>query len=315
MHIPPRNGAIGAIVALFILAACQSGGNTSASASSSVAASQSTGATATAAPSTVATVPTDQLILAGNLFACIDIPYPPQEAFSDSGEPIGSDIDIGREIATRLGLTFHVENTVFVSIIPALAGNKCDIIVSAQNINADRLKQVDMIPYFKAGQAVVVAKGNPKGIKTQDGLCGTTVAVQNGTTELDFLQGTGDYKGAGLSDGCVKKGKQAITIKTFDKDSDALLALQSGTADSYFADSPAAGYAVNNHSTQFELSGVTLEVAIEGISVAKTKTGLRDAVKAALLSMMADGKYDAILKTWGLESDGITPDEVNSGKL
>jgi polar amino acid transport system substrate-binding protein len=306
MTITPRKGAIGAIVALFILGACQAGASPS---GSPPVASQS------AAASMVAEVPADQLIVPGSLFACIDIPYPPQEAFSDSGEPIGSDVDLGREIATRIGLSFHVENTVFTVIIPALTGNKCDIIISAQNINADRLKQVDMIPYFKAGQAVVVAKGNPKGIHKKEDLCGTTVAVQNGTTELDFLQGTSDYKGAGLSDECVKSGKQAINIKTFEKDSDALLALQSGTADSYFADSPAAGYAVNNHATQFELSGITLEEAIEGISVAKTKTGLRDAVKAALLSMMADGKYLAILKTWGLQSGAITADQVNSGKL
>jgi len=311
MHLTRRKGAIGAIVALLILAACtaNTGGSTSPSTAGSLAASQS------AAASQVATVPSDQLIVPGSLFACIDIPYPPQEAFSDSGDPIGSDVDIGREIATRLGLGFHVENTVFDVIIPALQGNKCDIIISAQNINADRLKQVDMIPYFKAGQAVVVAKGNPKGIKTQNDLCGTTVAVQSGTTELDFLQGTSDYKGAGLSDACVKAGKPAINIKTFEKDSDALLALQSGTADSYFADSPAAGYAVNNHSTQFELSGITLQEAIEGISVSKTKTGLRDAVKAALLSMIADGKYQAILQTWGLTSGGLTADQVNSGKL
>jgi polar amino acid transport system substrate-binding protein len=309
MHTFTRKAAIGGIAAIILLAACQAGNNgSSASAGGSAAASGP-------ASSQVATVPTDQLNVPGSLFACIDIPYPPQEAFSDSGDPIGSDVDLGREIATRLGLKFEVENTVFTVIIPALLGNKCDIIISAQNINADRLKQVDMIPYFKAGQAVVVAKGNPKGIKTKDDLCGTTVAVQNGTTELDFLQGTSDYKGAGLSAACVKAGKQAINIKTFEKDSDALLALQAGTADSYFADSPAAGYAVNNHATQFELSGITLEQAIEGISVAKTKTKLRDAVKAALLSMIADGKYDAILQTWGLKSGGITADQVNSGKL
>jgi hypothetical protein len=33
------------------------------------------------------------------------------------------------------------------------------------------------------------------------------------------------------------------------------------------------------------------------------------------LSMIADGKYDAILQTWGLKSGGITADQVNSGKL
>ena len=302
MLLTPLKGAIGAIVALLILAAC-TGPGTSPSASASSPASP------------VATVPTDQLKFAGKLVACIDIPYPPQESFDDQGNPQGSDVDIADGIASRLGLTLIVQNSVFSTIIPALTGGKCDIIISAQNINADRLKVVDMIPYFKAGQAFVAAKGNPKGIKAKDDLCGKTVAVQEATTELDYLQGTGDYKGAGLSDGCTKAGKQAITIKTFTKDNDALLALQSGTADVYFADSPVAGFYAKQHPDQFELTGLTLDVAIEGISVDKAHTGLRDAVKTALLSMISDGTYTQILKKWGDQDSAITADQVNSGKL
>ena len=312
MSLFTRRAVIGPVAALLVLAACQ-GASPSPSSNASGAASSSAAASVAASP--VATVPNSQLVLAGNLFTCIDIPYPPQEAFAPDGTPIGSDVDIAAEIAKRLGLTPHVVNTVFSVIIPALDGNKCDIIVSAQNINADRLKQVDMIPYFKAGQSFVVAKGNPKGIKTQADLCGKTVAVENGTTELDYLQGTSDYKGAGLSDACVKAGKPAITIHQFDHDSDALLDLQSTKADAYFADSPAAGYAVTNHASQFELSGLTLQVAIEGISVAKNHTALRDAVKTALLSMISDGRYADILKTWGVTDGGLTADQVTSGKL
>jgi len=304
MLSPAPRSAIVLSAALIVLAACSSGGTKA----------SPTGPTGGGA-SPVASVPKDQLVVAGNLFACIDIPYPPQESFDDQGNPIGSDVDIATEIANRLGLKLKVENTVFDVIIPALTGGKCDIIISAQNINADRLKQVDMIPYFKAGQSFVVAKGNPKGIKTKADLCGKVIAVEKGTTELDFLQGTSDYKGAGLSDGCVKDGKPAITVKQFDKDNDALLALQSGTADAYFADSPAAGYYVEKHGDQFQLSGLTLEVALEGISVAKTNTKLRDAVKTALLSMISDGKYLAILEKWGLKDSAVTADEVNSGKL
>jgi polar amino acid transport system substrate-binding protein len=308
MHLTSRKGAIGAIVALLILGACTA--NTGTSPSTSVTASQSTAA------SPVATVPTDQLKFHGRLVACIDIPYPPQESFDDSGNPQGSDVDIANEIANRLGLKLEVVNSVFSTIIEALTGGRCDLIISAQNINPDRLKVVDMIPYFKAGQSFVAAKGNPKNIKTKDDLCGKTVAVQEGTTELDFLQGTGpDYKGAGLSEGCTKAGKPAINIKTFTKDNDALLALQSGTADVYFADSPVAGFYVKEHPDQFELTGLTLQVAIEGISVDKGHTGIRDAVKTALLSMINDGKYAEILKKWGVEDSAITADQVNSGKL
>jgi polar amino acid transport system substrate-binding protein len=304
-----------ATAAVLVATACTGTASPSASTSQTTSATTQAATTASAtaspAPTPVATVPEGQLIKAGNLFVCIDIPYPPQEDFDENGNAIGSDPDIATEIGNRLGLDTHFENTVFTVIIAALTGNKCDIIVSAQNINADRLKQVDMIPYFKAGQSLVVLKGNPLGIKSQNDVCGKTVAVQNGTTELDFINGTSDYEGDGLNKACKDAGKAEITVHAFDKDNDAQLDLQSGKADAYFADSPAAGFFVSHHASTFELSGVTLEVAIEGISVAKTNTGLRDAVKAALLSMISDGTYTQILTKWGVADGAVTADEVN----
>jgi polar amino acid transport system substrate-binding protein len=303
--------------AIFLAAACSSGTSPSpspvastpaATTPAATSAPPSTAAPTSAAPTTVATVPTDQLVFAGKLLICSDIPYPPQEFFDNQGNPIGSDIEIGQEIAKRLGLTPEVVNSVFDTIIPALTGGKCDVIISAQNITAARVSQVDMIPFFQAGQSFVVAAGNPKNIKTQDDLCGKSIAAETGTTEADYIQGTGDYKGQGLSAACQKKGLAAITLKTYSKDSDALLALQAGQVDAYFADSPVAGYYTVQHPDQFALSGLTLGVALEGISVAKTNTGLRDAVQKALVSMINDGTYLSILKKYGDESGAITAD-------
>ena len=139
------------------------------------------------AASTIA-VPAAELVDAGKLTVCSDIPYPPQEFFDANGNPTGSDIDIGAEIAKRLGLDMAVNNTVFDTIIAALQGGKCDIIISAQNITRDRIKQVDMIPYFQAGQSFVVAKGNPKGITATTDLCGKNIAAETGTTEVNYLR-------------------------------------------------------------------------------------------------------------------------------
>ena len=94
-------------------------------------------ATPTPAPTNVATVPDGLLVFEGKLVICSDIPYPPLEFFDDQGNPTGSDIDIGTEIAKRLGLTVQIENSVFDTIIDAVTGGKCDIIISAQNITAD----------------------------------------------------------------------------------------------------------------------------------------------------------------------------------
>ena len=259
---------------------------------------------ASAAP--IAAVPSGQLIFAGKLVVCSDIPYPPQEFFDANGNPVGSDIEIGAEIAKRLGLTMEVQNSVFDTIIAALTGGKCDIIISAQNITSDRVKQVDMIPYFQAGQSFVVAKGNPKNITTQNDLCGKTIAAETGTTEVDYLNGTGDYKGQGLSAACTTAGKAKINAVQFAKDSDALLALQTGKVDAYFADSPVAGYYTVQHPDQFQLSGLTLGVADEGISVSKSNKGLETAVQQALISMINDGTYKTILTKYGVEDGAVT---------
>jgi polar amino acid transport system substrate-binding protein len=294
--------AVGAVV----LAAC-SGSSTSPSPSGSTATSAST----VASPSPVAQVPAEELLFADKLVICSDLPYPPQEFFDDSGNPIGSDIEIGQAIAARLGLTPQIENSVFDTIIAAVTGGKCDIIVSAQNITSDRVAQVDMIPYFQAGQSFVVAKGNPAGIHAESDLCGKSIAAETGTTEVDYLNGTGDYEGSGLSAKCVADSKAAIDVKEFPKDSDALAALTSGNADAYFADSPVAGYYTVQQPDNFELSGLVLDVALEGISVPKEHPGLRDGVVAALKAMMADGSYTAILAKYGVEDGGLTANDVD----
>lgn len=304
MPVFARKATIGLVAALLLLAACQN------TASNSPGASSGGGQSQAAVSSPVATVPTDQLAFAGILTTCIDIPYPPQEFFDEQGNPTGSDPDIANEIAKRLGLASRIENSVFSTIIEAVTSGKCDIIISAQNITADRLGQVNMIPYFQAGQAFVVAKGNPKGIHEELDLCGKKAAAETGTTEVDYVNGTGDYEGAGLNKKCADAGKAAVDMQQFEKDTDALLALSSGTVDAYFADSPVAGYYTVQQPDQFELSGVTVEVAQEGISVPKDKPELGAAVVAALTSMEADGKYLEILTTYGLEDGAVAASEM-----
>ena len=321
MHTSSRRLGALAAAALFVVGACSSGATpspsvapspspaTSPSAMASGEASASPSPAASATP--VAQVPADQLLFPGKLVVCSDIPYPPQEFFDANGNPTGSDIEIAQGIAQRLGLQLQVENAVFDTIIAAVNGGKCDIIISAQNITPARTQQVDMIPYFKAGQSFVVAKGNPAGIKTTDDLCGKAIGAETGTTEVDYLNGTGDYQGKGLSAACVTKGLGKIDVKEFPKDSDALAALLGSQVSAYFADSPVAGYYTVEHADQFELAPIApLDPAPEGISVPKDKTALRDAVKAALLSLINDGTYTQILTKYGVQDGAITAADV-----
>ena len=68
----------------------------------------------------------------GTLTFCSDITYPPEEFYQGS-KPVGSDIEIGAEIARRMGVKGQFDNTGFDGIIPALLGKKCDAIISGMN--------------------------------------------------------------------------------------------------------------------------------------------------------------------------------------
>jgi len=250
----------------------------------------------------------------GHLLICTDFPYPPQEFFDDSGNPQGLDVEIGNEIAKRLSLKVQYVNSVFDTIIAAVTSGKCDIIISAQNITTDRSKQISQIPYFEAGQSMVAAKGNPQNINTTMDLCGKSATAESGTTEADYLAGTGDYAGGkGLTQACTAAGKQAINVVVTQKDTDALQQLQSGKVAVYFADSPVAAYYTVQHPDQFTVVGQILEPIAEGIGVPCGQSDctnaplstLGQAVQTALKNMKTDGTYLKILTKFNLQSSAV----------
>ena len=311
MRFPRSVVALG-LAAVMVTAACGSSSSSpsapgSASPSSSAAAEVSPSADGSAGPgrSPILSVSPDQLIFPDRLLICSDLPYPPMRYFDDAGDPTGADVEIGQEIAARLGLEAVTVNSIFDTILAAVNSGKCDIIISGVNITAERKEQVDLITYFQAGQSFVVATGNPENIHTQEDLCGKSIAAQTGTVSADHLQGLGEYEKKGLSAACEAAGLDAIDVQTYEKDTDALLALQSGQVSAYFADSPVAGHYVKEHPDSFELSGLTLDVAKQGIAVPKEKPELRAQVQRALGTMVRDGSYIAILEKYGVADGNV----------
>ncbi len=309
MHLRSRRlaGLFGAVV---FLAACSPAAT---SAPTTGAASQAAPTQAASmAPSPVAQVPSAQLTFPGKLLVCSDIPYPPLEYFDANGNPTGSDIDLATEIANRLGLQVEIVNSVFDTIIAAVTSGKCDIIVSDMNITADRVKQIDFIPYQAFGQAFLVPTGNPENITAELDLCGKKIGAETGTTEVDYVQGTGDYASTGgLKKKCTDAGKTAPTLLPYQKDSDGVLALAAKSIDVYFEDTPVVAYYAQQQSSQFMIAPVPQLNSIKvGIGVPKDKTGLRDAVKTALLSMIQDGTYLTILKKYQVDNGALQASDV-----
>jgi polar amino acid transport system substrate-binding protein len=232
---------------------------------------------------------------AGTLTFCSDITYPPEE-FYEGTKPAGSDIDIGTEVAKRLGKTAKFDNTGFDGIIAALLAKKCDAIISGMNDTPARRKQVAFVDYIKVGQSLMVKAGNPEHITGLASLSGKTVSVEVGTTNKDFLDAQSKLLKA--------KGKAAIKVQAFPKDTDAAAALKTGRVDAYYGDSPVVAYYISR-DTSFAFAGQPINPIPVGIAVRKSDSALQKGIRRAIARMYADGTMKRILAKWKMSATAL----------
>ncbi|WP_194793197.1 ABC transporter substrate-binding protein [Raineyella fluvialis] len=243
----------------------------------------------------------------GNIQVGASIEYAPMEYYDTDGKTvIGFDKEFTDLLSQKLGVPFVWNGTTFDGLITQLNSNRLDTIVSAMTDNPERQKQVDFVDYYQAGEVMLVQKGNPKGIKTVDDLCGKTVAVQRGTTQWDYLQGTVQPK-------CQSTGKP-LNLLAFDTESEALLQLKQGRADSGMQDYPVAAYNVKQSNGAYETAGDQVIANPLGIAVRKSDTQLRDALQQAVQATMDDGSYKKLIDKYDTPQGAIDKATINAGK-
>ena len=230
----------------------------------------------------------------GTLQIGSDIAYAPIEFFEEGTEnAMGLDVDLANAIAEELGVDVEFINTGFDGIISALQAERFDVIMSAMTVTEERQAEIDFVPYITAGTGILVQAGNPENIQTMEDLCGTTVAVQVGTIQVNQLEDQNE-----LCD-------ESITISTFDLNPLAVEQLRLGRANAVLADYPVAAYDASLSEGELEIAGAPFPPEPYGIGLRKESTELNAALSDALQAVMDSGKYDEILADWGLEAGSI----------
>jgi polar amino acid transport system substrate-binding protein len=236
------------------------------------------------------------------LVFCSDLAFPPME-FLEGSEPVGADIDIGNEVAERIGRTAEFTNIGFDGIIAALQSDLCDAIISGMNNTPERAEQVDFVNYLFVGQSLVVQVGNPEGITSLETLCGHAAGSQVGSTNLDTLNEA--------NEACIAAGKEGIDVTGFPADTDGILALKADRIDAYETWTPVAAYYIAQDPESFEFGGPAIDALPVGIALRKDNTELRDQIQAAIDEMYADGTMMEILEKWQLQ-DFALPEAVGA---
>ncbi len=225
----------------------------------------------------------------------MDATYPPDEFVAANGEIVGMDVDLMKAIAQVLGLKVTYENVEFATIITGILAGRYDIGMSSFTDEKSREKQVDFVDYFKAGEAFYVSSNSKLKLNGLKSLCGHSVSVELGTTELNDAQ--------------AQAKKCHVSIGPYGTQSEANLAVSSGREQIGFADSQVAAYIVAQSHGQFKLSGTAFETAPYGIAL--PKNGMTKPVLGSLKVLMADGIYMKILDKWGIEAGAISKPVIN----
>ncbi|HZG04441.1 MAG TPA: ABC transporter substrate-binding protein [Streptomyces sp.] len=244
-----------------------------------------------------------------------DIAYAPVEFYDENDEVAGIDPDLAKALEKQLGVKLEFGNGTFDGLITGLNSGRHDIIMSAMTDTKQRQEGlddkgkkvgegVDFVDYFQAGSAILVKKGNPKGVKTLDDLCGQTVALQRGTANEE------------LAEAQNKKCDKPMKILAFDKDTEALLQVKQGRAVADLNDYPVAAYnaKTSGGGNDFEVVGEQIDAAPYGIAVSKDNTELRDAIKAALDAIIQNGEYAKVLEKWEVTNAAVKEATINGGK-
>jgi len=285
-------------------AACGSSGNASANTTPSTGAGSTVKGTAPSAGGSASTAhgllpPAIQT--SGVLRVASSIGFPPFEFYGPDGKTFaGLDIDLLHALGPALGIHMNIIDTRYPNIPSTLAAGRADIAVSAFEEEPPEYATLSFVSYLQGRSDVLVSSSQEK-VKPSDptSLCGLSLGIVAGETgDLPYITKTNQQ--------CKTMGKSTITVKTFQRTADALLALKSGQLDARVTGEPTGIYvAKNSNGALKDVPNVLQEApTVTGIGVPKGQDQLLRALQAGMQQLAADGTYKTILEKWGV-SDGM----------
>jgi polar amino acid transport system substrate-binding protein len=231
----------------------------------------------------------------------------PPEAILDEKTKAASGIDweINKGVLDWLGVkNVKVEWMPWESQIPALLSKRTDVIAGNIHVNPERVKVITFTgPAYWYGPAVVVAKGNPLGIKSFDDLKGKKVGSISGSAADFYLRRVG------------------VDTTAFKTQIEELQSLNQGRLDVVLEDDLVyLEFAKANPDNKLMplWSIATPPDVINGggygmarFAMRKEDCSLRVAYTYALSEMRANGMVSAILKKYGLTDRNLSMYKLN----
>ena len=238
----------------------------------------------TTAADTTATDTTAAAAAGGTLIVGFDQDFPPMGFVGDNGEFTGFDLDLAKEVASRLGLEYKAQPIAWDSKDMELESGNIDCIWNGFTMTGREDDYTWTTPYMANKQVFVVA--NDSDINSQADLAGKVVEVQADSSAEAALRENQDL---------ANTFGQLLTTPDYNT---AFMDLEQGAVDAVAMDTIVAAYQIKQRNADFKILDDALSEEEYGVGFKKGNTELRDKVQATLEEMAADGTLAKISDEW-----------------
>lgn len=217
----------------------------------------------------------------GELSFALTGQYPPFNFVDENNQVTGFDVEVGKEIARRLGVEGVPVTTAWDGIIGGLLAKKYDLICGSMAITPQRLETIDFSdPYYRSGAQIFTHKSSD--ITSVDGLKGKKVGVTLGTTYEEW----------------VRENIEGADIRTYKGVPDMVLEAANGRISAFVTDKIVGALAIKEKGAPLKLVGDLLYEEKMGIALNQGNPQLKAAINEALKAMKEDGTYHEISMKW-----------------
>jgi serine/threonine protein kinase/ABC-type amino acid transport substrate-binding protein len=230
---------------------------------------------------------------AGELVIAIDTGFAPMTFLQDD-RPVGFEIDVSREVASRLGVraTYRPVEWSWRDVVAGLGTGHCDMVIAAWNITADRAQDVGFVEYLRLTQVFVCRAGAPA-VRNEKDLDGKVVIIGENTVQHRYVKG---LKDRGLPIKEIRFPPEGVA-------GTAAVWVKQGLGDVTLLEKPVALYEARRDPEIVVTGEVGHSMNPEplGMVLRKQDRQLQEAAAAAIRAMQDDGTFARILQTWFAE--------------
>ncbi len=227
----------------------------------------------------------------GTMIVGTSADYPPYESVDEAGNFVGFDMDLIREVGSRMGVAVEIKDMAFDALIAAVQEKKVDAVIAAMQYSPERDEKVDFsVPYHYQKDAFLVSGNSEIAMASPMDAGGHSIGVQTGTLQEKWAM-----------DNLVATGQMTEDqLFRYERVDQGALDVAAGRVDILFINADPAKEMADKMGLKLAL--VTSETVVGGQSVAVPdgETGFKAELDRIITELQNEGFVEQLQEKWNI---------------